>query len=427
MRDARKYEQNVSGQMVNIAANDGPQRMQFISCGFSNWHTIINTVHSSCQLSEVTFAYCKLADCGSKNNPCRMFSLDCSQAVNWRFNFTDIESFHGDCFYFKEAASVQIVGGSIIANNGNAFFFDFTSSESCDHSGESNSPHLYCDGSHFEIRHDPTNGWDSTLLKTTAIMAGTPNVVFRSCKMGTGSNHSPHYLEIYGGGDILFDNCYDLENMSITANVSTSSVINPRLKFVNCSDIDADKLAVNSTSKDTSKNPATEKYINAGNDQGLSNVHIMIDDSYDFYLRRNRSDSNPNDPRAPYLHTINGLNECRQHVKLQVVNNLNLEYLSYTSLNNGLSFKTKPYGFVKYIELTTTPWNSVGGDVTLTLYDNGAVGGRKQLGDPIVLPIGETRTHIIYINDYVEELEGVFTHSLSSTPQTCMSMNIVKY
>lgn len=335
-RDSRKYEKDENGVLQNVARSDGAQRLQFISCSFSGWNKIIEIIHSTCQLSEVTFAYCKIADCGQIGNESCLFTMNCSQAVDWRFDYTDIESINGEIFHYIEGANVWINGGSIIMNNGTAFVFDFSTSSRRDWAGESNSPHLLCTGSMFEIRYDEEYKYDSALLRTTSCYEGSPNVVFRSCKMGTGSNTSPHFLEIEGAAEILFDNCYDCSKIQVTRNVGNiNKYINPRLRFINCSDVNVDNIATYSTTI-TEKNDGTKyKYVNAS-DFGTNNVRVSVDDTYDFYIRDNKAEDLK---KSPYWHSIAGLNQCRQSVKLLRAN--------AEKNSSGKLIKTKPYGYVE--------------------------------------------------------------------------------
>ena len=145
---------------------------------------------------------------------------------------------------------------------------------------------------------------------------------------------------------------------------------------------------------------------------------MAVDDDYDFFLRNNKNydPDNPDSPKGDYLHTIMGLSECRQPVQLS-------EY-DYVSITNGKTIKTKPYGFVKYVELTV-PQNDIyvkNYPVTLTLYDNG-----KQIGEPLQLTFEKSQVYKLEVNDYVEELQFKFTHSLSTTPHINMNMEIVKF
>jgi len=411
IRDAKKSD-------VPDASPDGPQRFQFISCGFRRWHGIIETVHSSCQLSEVTFSNCKIADCGEDNNPCRMFYLYCSQSVDWRFDNTDIESFKGDAFFYDEGASVCITNGSVIALSGNTFVFNFDDSQKTNRAGESCSPHLLCTGVHFEIKPG------ASLLKTTSILYGTPNAVFRSCKMGTASNCSSCYLNIYGGGDILFDNCYDVSQIGITGNLYDRGVnskgetiycgetLCPRLKFTNCSDLKLDYLTSHSNVK------------NAINDAQANNIEIIVDDTYDFYLKDN------GDSRARYLHAVTGLHECRQPVNLwdnsidNPESNKQHSFVYFTNNSKTIKTTTKPYGFVKYAEITTLKNTNITGQVTVTLREKTT---GKQIGEVINLTFESSHTHVIVIDDFVEELEVEISHNQSTMPKIDMIMELVKY
>lgn len=376
----------------NDHKSDGVQRLQFISCSFNACNKIIETLPSRHMLSEVTFAYCKIADCGTDDNPCRLFTLDCSQAMNWRFDFTDIEGFHGDAFYYKRGANVYVQGGSIIPMRGTVFNFDFPDSDRRNTAGESNSPHLCCDGCQFEIKYDLNKGYESTLLKTNSIMKGAPNVVFRSCKIGTVANNSPHCLDIQGAADIFFDNCYDVSHLRISGDVSANLALEPRIKFVNCSDVNVDYLVENSNIKSATGGLAK------------NNVRIMVDNSYDFYLAD-----------KDYYRTVSELNECRQVVKLGSYNNI--------TLSNGKTVSAKPYGRVKYVEFTVSKsdvWKAY--PVTVTLYD-----GSKQLGEPVKLDFSANSTYMIAVNDDVNEVTAKFTHSYSQNPDVNMNMEIVKY
>lgn len=401
---------------------DGVQRLQFISCSFRNWNEILHCMDSTIMLSEMTFAFCKISDCGTTTHPCRLFTLNCPQAVNWRFLYTDIESFVGDAFYYIKGTHIFLLGGSIIpsgdkitASNGeerttNVFFFDFPNSAQRDTVGRSNSPHAICFGTRFEIKDG------SSCVRTTSISKGEPKVSFKSCNMNTSSNNPREYFVFNGAADITMEDCYDCGSIRISGNLNTNpdgsyltGSVNPTLRFINCPDVDVDTLATESV-KDG-------KYQSAVNDLGKNNVHVIVDNTYDFYIRNNK------DARAPYLHTLAGLHECRQAID-------NLDYRTYTAVDNDNHqkiFTAKPYGFVKYIELTTAPWDSSSGDITLTLYDTSTKNGKKQLGEQITIPVGEAHTHIIYINDYVENLQGIFSHSLSKDPKTCMTIEIVKY
>ena len=392
-----EFEGNNKNSVMNIKDNGfGVQRLQFSSCSFQHCNKIINCLDSDVMLSEITFSFCKISNCGSESNPCQLFVLNCQQAVNWRFIYTDIESFIGDAFYYTKGASVCIIGGSIIPHAGNVFFFDFNTSDRANSSGESNAPQALCIASRFEIRGT------SSLIKTTCIKKNGVKASFKSCNLGTASNTSPNFIVMNGAANILFENCYEVRNIIINGNFSTSGYISPKINFVNCSDVNVDYLAEKST------------IVNAISSLGMNNCRITVDDTYDFYLRNNKV-SDPNDPRENYFHTVAELHECRQYVKF--------DESDYVTISNGKTYATKPFGFVKYVELTV-PKNETYGNkypVTLTLYDKGT-----QIGEPIQLTFGATKIYKIEINDYVEELQAVFTHSLSLDPRIGMNMEIVK-
>ncbi|MBR4731798.1 MAG: hypothetical protein IK081_03420 [Lachnospiraceae bacterium] len=406
---------DINGNKIDNRANpNGVQRMQFISCSFTHWHKIIHMERSYQMLSEFTFAFCRIANCGKSEKPCELFYLNDSQAVNWRFVYTDIEGFEGVAFYLERGMGLSLLGGSVIPEKGTVFFLDFNSSDRTNDSGQSNSPHVYCNGTRFEIKAYVDNPEDthSILLKSTSILRGTPQVTFRTCSFSTGSsnNQSWRFLELNGAANILFDNCYDCGHIRMTGDLSNSGLINPQIKFINCPSFNVEYFVSNS-----------KGITNGSNVQ--NGCHVIVDDTYDFYLR-----SNSNKSGGTYAKSVVGLHECRQNVKLT-------EY-SLVTLKNGRTFPyvieggaeksvpVKPYGFVKYVELTAVASDTYKNysPVTLTFYD-----GTKQLGEPVEISLDKTQTHMIVINDFVDELTFKVSHSNSTSPEISMDVEIVKY
>ncbi|MBR4731804.1 MAG: hypothetical protein IK081_03450 [Lachnospiraceae bacterium] len=400
-----QFEGNNENVFMNIrdAGGFGVQRLQFISCKFNRWKTIINTIDSTVNLSEITFAFCRIVGGGVKDDPskdCRMFVLNCAQSVNWRFEETDIEGFYGDVFYFAKCGSVSLVGGSIIPfGRGCIFNFDLEipGERANSYSGgpNGNAPQVLCTGSRFEIRNN------STLIKSNCAQKDAVNATFRSCGLGTESNPSTQYIVLNGALNVLFDNCYDCGKLAVAGkDVTGDRRTEPKLKFVNCGGLSVDYLVKNSSF------PANTLMVN--------NCHVTVDDKYDFYL----SDHN-------YARTLIGLHECRQPVKLAQGEDVwDSVTLSTKTVSNGKAYTTKPYGFVKYVEVTIAE-NPTYGDkypVTMTLRDNG-----EQIGEKIQLTFEESRTHVIVVNDYVEELQVEFENSNATAPSVVMVMEVVKY
>ena len=228
--------------------------------------------------------------------------------------------------------------------------------------------------------------------------------------MGTGSNNSPHYLEIDGAAEILFDNCYDCSKIQVSRNVGNiNRYINPRLRFINCSDVNVNTLATTSTANTNDK----YKYINAS-DFGTNNVRVSVDNTYDFYIRNNKQDD-PNDKRAPYWHSTVGLNLCRQPVKLLRAN------AEKDKDGNVLPklFKTKPYGYVEKIEVTI-PANNYAG--TMTIYDSTT---GNAIGESIQLKSSENKKYELNVGAYIEEFRIEFSETPSFQPN--INMDIIKY
>ena len=389
----------------NGTSTDGVQRLQFLSCGFTHFKKILECKEKAKQmLSEITFSYCRINDCGKSDNACRLFTLTDPQAVNWRFDYTDIESIEGDIFYFNGATAITLNGGSVIIKSGHVFNFEFYSDDA-NGPGYGNSPQVLCDGTRFEI-------WNqSSLIRTMSQHFDFPKVTFRSCVLNATyineeDNHpaTPNLFMIEGNIDALFEDCFSCHEMRIAGGVLSDErhYYQPKLTFRNCSDINIDKLVEKSTWVGT---------CDAAHYQDNRNVRIIVDDSYDFYLYRNNDNS--------YVHTISGLNECRQQV------DLGGKYSKFDLNKDKIkTFTVKPYGFVKYVELTV-PKQSVSGEATLRLYET-AGETRKQIGEDVKITFDSNRTHMIVINDYIEKLEAEFSYDSSKTGAS-MNMTIVKY
>ena len=396
---------------------DGPQRLQFLSCSFSNWAEILNCLPSTIMLSEFTFAYCKISNCGEATkdsngeltNPCHLFILDDAQAVNWRFIATDIEDFCGDAFYFERATGICLIGGSIIPNHSNGkgteFDFNYDTIDKRNSAGRGNSPQILCYGTRFEI-------WkEDTLVKSVSVNHGQPYISFQSCIINATDQAPKNLFVVDGAIDAYFHNCFGCDMIRINGDCTkTAHMYMPKFTFMNCPDMNVDYLVKNSDIKGTK-----------GALLGTNNCRIIVDDTYDFYLYNNG-----------YLHTLTELNECRQTVNLTWrqdpdTKEYNYSHFNHFGITNGLTIPAKPYGYVKYIELNVLNEENFNGEITLKLYDKNTSGTRRQLGEDVKLSFDSNKTHIIYINDFVDDLEIVFSHSYSTNPNVSMNMQIVKY
>lgn len=390
-------------------SSDGAQRLQFLSCAFRHFNKILECQTKAKQmLSEITFSYCRINDCGQVGNACQLFTLTDPQAVNWRFDYTDIESIEGDVFYFNGATAITLNGGSVIIKSGHVFNFEFYSDDA-NGPGYGNSPQVLCDGTRFEIWNE------ASLLRTTSQHFDYPKVTFRSCVLNaTNINEkanppvyaTPNLFVIEGNIDALFEDCFSCHEMRIAGGVASDSkhYYQPKLTFRDCSDINIDNLVEKSTWVGD---------CDAAHFLENKNVRIIVDDSYDFYLYKKNNEN--------YVHTISGLNECRQQVELGGKEGYTKFDLNKDKIK---TFTVKPYGFVKYVELAV-PKQNVSGEATLRLYET-AGGTRKQIGEDVKITFDSSRTHMIVINDYVENLEAEFSYD-SSKIGASMNMTIVKY
>ena len=140
----------------------------------------------------------------------------------------------------------------------------------------------------------------------------------------------------------------------------------------------------------------------------------MVDNSYDFYLGNKQ-----------YIKTVDGLTECRQVVNLGEINKDSKEPDEYNfiELKNGKTVTTKPYGYVKYAEITV-PENSKYGDnypVKVSIYN-----GDTKVGET-TNKFGSNKTYKIDLNVYSDDFKIVFTHSNKILPEVVMNFELVKY
>ena len=396
-----------------INNSNGVQRMQFISCSFLHWHTIIHTIRSEHMLSEFTFGFCRIENCGTAGNKCELFYLNDPESVDWRFVYTDIEGIVGTAFRYHTGIGLCLIGGSVIIENGIAFDFDLY--EEDDTAGQANSPHLHCVGTRFEIKAYQKAPKDehSTLIRTKTKHRDKPNVVFDTCTFSSASddNQSWRFFDINGGANVIFENCYDCSGFSLTGDFSSTGLINPCLRFINCPSFSPERFLERST-----------QIKNAVNSQNY--CHVIVDDTYDFYVKGVSGSG------ATYDKTFIGLHECRQNVKLTDFSTLTMKngksFPNKKNYGTGVETLTpvKPYGLVKYVELSVLKNDTYKNfsPVTLTFYD-----GDKQIGEPVELSYTTTQTHMIVINDFVDNLTFKVSHSNSTNPELCINMTVVKY
>ena len=381
----------------NTHGSDIAQRLQFISCSFVNWNKIIKCIYCDQMLSEVTFAYCKISDCGTVDNPCTLFTFSCTQALNWRFDFTDIESFHGDAFYYTQGTSVCIIGGSIIPLSGNVVNFDLPTAAQAGGAGPENAYHALFYGSRFEIRD-----WDDTiplekrscLVRTNTASPNTASVKFDSCCCCTISNNSPNFMVINGSILADFNNCYDLYNVRMNGDVTKNGWYNPRVRFTGCPDLNVQYMVNNST------------IINRQGEEFDKNcVRVMVDDSYDFYMGN-----------KTYVKTVSGLDLCKQTVKLS-------DYKKVTLSNNKTVEIKNPFGYVKTADITVLKDDTYGDNypVKMAIYK-----GSKKINE-VTLKFGNNDSYSIPIEDFGDDLKIVFTHSNSKNPVVDMNVSLIKY
>ena len=362
---------------MQSTGGDSIQRLQFLSCAFDNLKTILYVEESTVMLSEVTFSYCKIVHCGSDDSRCQLFVLNDPQAVNWRFDYTDMESFVGDAFVFKTGQNITINGGSIIPSNKNCTVFNFSEVTNRHGMGASNAPHVMATGARFEIYST------CTLVKTSNNSMNDPKLTFSRCNLGGNDGRSDHWIVINSGClDAVFDNCYRCSDLRFYITNTIDSYVYPRVKFINCPDINVNNLV----NKSTVTTPTSSAHVN-------NNLHVTVDDQYDFYLIN-----------KGYAKTVTDLKQCRQVIHVSDADK--------SDISDGKTISTKPYGYVDYVELTVTKNKNAGTTpVKVTLYN-----GDTKISDTVTIDFSDSRTYTIpvYNNDashYVDTLNVRFNTS----------------
>lgn len=203
-----------------------PQRLRFERCNFSNFHTIAD-IEGSVDNSEFVFSQCAIKGCGSSDNNCELFIFNNSQAVNWRFYATDIETFVGTCFHFKKGTSINFFQGSIIPVDGLVFSY---AGADPNHFGQGNLPTVVMYGVRYELRN-------SRLID--ADFHGRVAINHISCGMGgynIGSDGGDTIKLINCSSQLIFNNCYNWENYIFHIEYNRSANINKStwIKFYDC-------------------------------------------------------------------------------------------------------------------------------------------------------------------------------------------------
>ena len=375
---------------MQSTGGDSIQRLQFMSCAFDNLKTILFVEESTVMLSEVTFSYCKIVHCGSDSSRCQMFVLNDPQGVNWRFDYTDMESFIGDAFVFKTGQSITINGGSIIPSGSGSTVFNFSEVTNRHGMGSSNAPHVMATGARFEIYSG------CTLVKTSNLSKDNPKLSFSRCNLGGNDERSDKWIVIENGClDAVFDNCYRCGDLRFYITNTIDSYVYPKVKFINCSDINVNNLV----NRSTVTAPTTSSHLN-------NNLHVIVDDQYDFYLIN-----------GGYAKTVTDLKQCRQV--------LHVSDADKSAITDGLTLSTKPYGYVDYVELTVTKNENAGNTpVKVTLYN-----GDTKISDTVTVDFADSKTYKIPVYDkddchYVDTLNVRF--NTSKTVKVNYGVTVVK-
>lgn len=377
--------------IINGGANDGPQRYQYFNCSFKGWNKIFYCIKGTIMLSEMTFSNCKIYECGTESNKCTLFTCDNPQAVNWRFVNTDIEKFNGDAFYYLQGTAVSFVGGSIAPSSGNVVN-TAVSDDDRGQVGPGNSPQFACNGTRIKT------GKDCALVRKDPYSQDSFKVRFKGCYLSTNTSVSDRFLDINGKIDVLFEDCYECDDIRIDGDVAVTkrykdgAFIKPTVKFINCHDLNVDNLVTHS--KVNNYNDKTEDRNNV---ESLmqNNCHVTIDNTYDFYIRDKQ-----------HIETLTGLQECRQPIK---------------------DASVKPFGYVKFLEISVPKSSRTSGKTaTVTLYDR-SNGSSTQIGEPVKISLDSEEPYRISVYKDVKEIQAVITNANFGNPYNTIDMELVKY
>lgn len=239
--NTQTFMEVLSGQTGNA------QSMYFHRCAWRQFHTVLvlgRAASGATMTSETLIDECKISNCGTRENPCELFVLDNSQSVNNRFYATDIESFVGTLFKYKQGNAITYYQGSIIPF-GDSVIVDGTEIDG-NTTGRGNQPSLTMWGCRFEM-HD-----NSKLLKHGNAY-GKLVLSFNECCMGSDNLNSgviPISIMSMASADIYFNRCRGANKMfcefiNINSN-STRAIVCSKIHF-NDSDMKPIDFVENST------------------------------------------------------------------------------------------------------------------------------------------------------------------------------------
>jgi hypothetical protein len=246
------------------------QSIYFHRCSFSQFHTVLKLGKATgasvaTMTSETLFSECKISNCGTAEKPCEIFILENQQSVNNRFYATDIESFVGVLFKYKEGNAITYYQGSIIPMSGSTIV-DGTELNG-NTSGGGNKPSLTMWGCRFELR-------GNTKLLNIGENWGGLVLSFNECGMGCSNLDSgvkPISIKGTGSAEIYFTRCRNTKTMycefaNVNSLTSRENVLS-RVHFSEC-DMNVKDFIDNST------------YTFTGSNVYVSHPEIKIDGIY---------------------------------------------------------------------------------------------------------------------------------------------------
>lgn len=360
--------------------------IRFVQCGFRKVASIVDSLEPTPFFSELDFVFCKIS--GFTN--CRLFTLNGPKSQQWKFLYTDIESYIGTCFYFKRDTSLYIAGGSFIPTDGSVYYFP---KEYIPSPVPSLTPNIFSANTRYEIKEDTKKGTKSSLLCTYSKSKESCIALFKRSSFTTINNHPDIFLNIFGSFNITFDECEALSDMKIKGDLSGSENVVRKLKFLNSEAPSVAKLSGNTSITYADQNRPT------------NDIHVIMDDKYDFYLTKDG-----------YAHLKSDSDEYRLPVSFTKYDNF--------SPSSGKTYTVNPYGYVKYVDITVpkhTAYAFKNKTMTITLYN-----GSTKLGTPATIDFTKGNTYKIDVNAYVKDLNIEFTHSIASSFQLYLDMGIVK-
>lgn len=382
--NTQTFMEELSGVVGNA------QSIYFHRCSFTKFHTVLKLgkasgVTSGTMTSETLFSECKISNCGTAEKPCELFVLDNQQSVNNRFYATDIESFVGVLFKYKEGNAITYYQGSIIPLSGSTIV-DGTEING-DRSGAGNKPSLAMWGCRFELRGN------TKLLKIGNNWGGL-TLSFNECGMGCANLDNgviPISINGTGSAEVFFTRCRNVRKMycefvNLNSSTTRGNVLS-KIHFDEC-DMKVSDFVDNSN------------ITFSGNNVYIAHPEIKIEG---IYYNLNKDVKN-----APIGEHLRVVEKC-------LLNGENYNGLNCGSASKSVTHSAPIYSFIQditLINLGNATYSGYTGDyISCSVYNE----DDTLLGTISNVAIASGNGNL-KVNKYVKTLKFVFSTGLSPAP-----------